>query len=107
MPFKMIEITPNQGKYKHGFTVKGHAEYAEHGRDIVCASVSVLAQMFAHEIKGRRYGVYEERSGFLSVHIHIMDDYIENVLSMILNTLRTLQTQYPQYVKVGEEYGNH
>lgn len=29
------------GQYK-GFTCKGHAGYAAHGRDIVCASISVL-----------------------------------------------------------------
>lgn len=34
----MIEVNVQQG----GITITGHAEYAEHGKDIVCASVSIL-----------------------------------------------------------------
>lgn len=34
-----------------GITVDGHAEYAEPGKDIVCAAVSVLAQNLIDSIK--------------------------------------------------------
>lgn len=34
-----------------GITVDGHAEYAETGKDIVCAAVSVLAQNLIDSIK--------------------------------------------------------
>lgn len=34
----VVEVT------EEGVTVTGHAEYAEFGRDIVCAAVSVLTQ---------------------------------------------------------------
>lgn len=36
----MIKIT----RYSGGISVEGHAEYAEPGKDIVCAAVSVLTQ---------------------------------------------------------------
>lgn len=36
----MIEVTST----KKGISIKGHAGYAEHGKDIVCAGVSVLWQ---------------------------------------------------------------
>ena len=32
-----------QGKRLIGFDIRGHADYAPHGEDIVCAAVSVLA----------------------------------------------------------------
>lgn len=40
----MIKITifKDSGKLYRGFEFSGHAEYAEYGADIVCASVSVL-----------------------------------------------------------------
>ncbi|MBE5921538.1 MAG: ribosomal-processing cysteine protease Prp [Lachnospiraceae bacterium] len=41
----MIQVTfyKNQtGEWK-GFSIKGHAGYAEYGKDIVCAAVSALA----------------------------------------------------------------
>lgn len=34
-----------------GITVDGHADYAEPGKDIVCAAVSVLAQNLIESIK--------------------------------------------------------
>lgn len=34
-----------------GITVDGHADYAEPGKDIVCAAVSVLAQNLIKSIK--------------------------------------------------------
>lgn len=42
----MIEIFIRRNKQGHisSFSVSGHAGYAEHGEDIVCAGVSALAQ---------------------------------------------------------------
>lgn len=34
-----------------GITVEGHAEYAEHGKDIVCAAVSVLAHNLIQSLR--------------------------------------------------------
>ena len=36
----MINITIS----KNGFTCLGHADYAEHGKDIVCSAISALVQ---------------------------------------------------------------
>lgn len=38
----MIEIKHEKGK----ITIEGHAGYAPHGQDIVCAAVSALTQVF-------------------------------------------------------------
>ena len=43
----MIVIT----KTEHGITVKGHANYAEPGKDIVCAAISTLAQTLIYSIE--------------------------------------------------------
>lgn len=42
----MIVITQT----KHGISVKGHANYAEPGKDIVCAAISTLAQTLIYSI---------------------------------------------------------
>ena len=31
--------------HKNGFDIEGHANYAEHGKDVVCASVSTILQL--------------------------------------------------------------
>ena len=42
----MIEVHITQ----NSLTVKGHAGYAERGKDIVCAAVSALAQGLVHSL---------------------------------------------------------
>ena len=37
-------------RYDGGISVKGHAHYAEHGKDIVCAGVSTLVQTLVQSI---------------------------------------------------------
>jgi uncharacterized protein YsxB (DUF464 family) len=39
---KVTIVTNPDGEYK-GFQITGHADYAEYGKDIVCAAVSCLA----------------------------------------------------------------
>ena len=43
----MIEIT----EYKDGVSIKGHAGYAPHGQDIVCAAISALTQTFIMSVE--------------------------------------------------------
>ena len=43
----MITITQTDGE----ITIKGHANYAERGKDIVCAAVSALTQTFIESVE--------------------------------------------------------
>lgn len=43
----MIEVT----RYTDRITISGHANYAEHGKDIVCAAVSVLVQTLIQSVE--------------------------------------------------------
>ena len=43
----MIVIT----RHKNGLSIRGHAHYAEIGKDIVCAAVSSLAQTLIYSIE--------------------------------------------------------
>lgn len=101
----MIYIKPIE-VYLKGFTSEGHAEYAEHGQDIVCASVSVLTQMVAYEIQYKGYGYVKDfHNGYLEC---IIDkdarDNASILIEMMLRALRGLEEQYPDYIKVeGEE----
>ena len=46
-----VEIIRDASKAYVGFSIKGHAGYAEHGQDIICAAVSVLAQNTVNSIE--------------------------------------------------------
>ena len=43
----MIKITNTN----HEIRISGHAGYAEHGKDIVCASISALTQVFIASVE--------------------------------------------------------
>ena len=47
----MLSIRIDWAKETFELDVVGHAGYAEHGKDIVCAAVSVIVGMFASEIE--------------------------------------------------------
>lgn len=101
----MITIYPH-GTFAKGFTVEGHADYAEHGRDIVCASVSVVTQMVAYEFVRCDIATCLAKNGRLDVNINVEKDihYVSRVLVMMLNTLEEIQKQYPEYIQIKEEY---
>ena len=65
-----VEIIKD-GKSYRGFSSKGHAEYDEYGRDIVCAAVSVLTTNTVNSIEAftedRFSGELDEKNGSLSV----------------------------------------
>lgn len=44
---KITYCTRDRPGARPSLTIEGHANYAEHGRDIVCASISVLFQTLA------------------------------------------------------------
>ena len=46
----MIKVTITTEGEKLSLRVEGHAGYAEEGKDIVCASASILAHTVAHKV---------------------------------------------------------
>ena len=100
----MITIKP-LGFFNQGFIVEGHANYAEHGQDVVCASVSVVTQMIAFELSKRDLASHKIKDSTLEVTIY--NPYNETVISfieMMLSALSKLEEQYPSYIKIEEEY---
>ena len=47
----MIRIKINAAAGAYDLIIKGHADYAEHGKDIVCAAVSTLFNTFSIILK--------------------------------------------------------
>ena len=54
-----MKVTFTERPEKLSLKVEGHAGYAEHGKDIVCAAASILAYTVA------RYVEYEDKQGTL------------------------------------------
>lgn len=104
----MIRVTflREQGRLV-GFDCKGHADYAEHGQDIVCSAVSALAQtavlglvQVAHIPAG--YAIEEDGS----LHCILGKDATEKqckeaelLLKTLSAGLHAVDESYPGYLK--------
>ena len=88
---------------KEGFTLSGHAGYAEAGSDIVCAAVSAMANLVcnAAEAFGARAEIHaEEEGGRLSYRLTAGCEEAEKLLAVFREELRELENQYPKNIRV-------
>ena len=86
-----------------GFTVSGHAGYAEKGQDIVCAAVSATSQMSLIGIEnlGIDFKLFEEDD---SLSVVLKDDQFKSEAVAILESFMLfvvqLQKQYRFYITI-------
>ena len=90
------------GKLILYLAVDGHANYAESGKDIVCASVSCLCVSLANALVAG--GVHENcirmKDGEFFVGATVMENqrYIEGAFDMAASGLRQIAERYPANV---------
>lgn len=106
----MIKVTIATDGNKLSLRLEGHAEYAEHGKDIVCAAASILAQTVAHTVSGAEKCGYlvspaEIRldSGDTIVACEPSEDAHEAIASAYIfaaTGYALLAHNYPQYVRL-------
>lgn len=96
------EIVLHENRYRE-IRVKGHAKWAAHGEDIVCAAVSVLALTLANtleELADNRFDVRIESGDFSLV---LKDEATERSHVAIRSFeigMEGLAESYPNYVKI-------
>lgn len=107
-----IEILRKNGSIIK-YTATGHAEYANHGEDIVCSSVSTNLQLplaGITEILGL-FPKFEISEGFLEVDLRGLDlknkdREVSILLESMLLMLKELTKEYPKYLKLVEKEEN-
>lgn len=88
-----------------GFSVRGHAQAAPHGQDIVCAAVSALAQSAVLGLERYLAVPLQLRveEGLLLARLEQSPDAQSNaVLETMLLGLREIERLYPRYVRIRE-----
>ena len=98
----MIVIT----QYEDGVTIKGHAGYAEHGKDIVCAAISALTQTFitsvedltAAEIK------YAISNGDVDISYEGFTDRARVLLDSFFIGCELIAREYPENVQIAQAW---
>ena len=78
----------------------GHANYAPHGQDIVCAAVSVVLTGLLNEMERYSTIKYHTESG--SVRLEILNPSAETdiLMEFVKHTLEDVARVYPNNVKV-------
>jgi uncharacterized protein YsxB (DUF464 family) len=82
--------------------VKGHANYAESGKDIVCSAVSCLCISLANTLLAagvdKQCFRMEEGSFYVSATIVENKAYAEGAFDMAVGGLQMIAEQYPDHV---------
>ena len=95
-----VEISKNK------ITVKGHANQATYGNDIVCASVSTAVIMSVNQIEVFNKARCIETNisdGNTCITVVCEDEIVSKVIDNLVFTLKDLELQYPKYIKIKEK----
>ena len=87
---------------ERGFTVDGHARYATHGQDIVCAAVSTLVSAFylsARELTSDEIKA-DFKPGKAVIGYKNLSDKGNLLLDSLFCGLRMVANEFPDYVRV-------
>ncbi len=96
-----------------GFRLKGHADYAEEGSDIVCSAVSVLTINTINSIELFTSEEFEcetdeKKGGYLSFSFPMTregkaDRDAQLLLKAMVNGLTDIEKEYGSYISINEE----
>lgn len=85
----------------YSYEVTGHANYAEKGKDIVCAAVSSLYLTISNYLVSKEYAYFDDDEG-QTVEISYLDES-QPLIKALHQGLVAISAQYPEFVKVGVE----
>lgn len=85
-----------------GITVDGHAGYAETGKDIVCAAVSVLAQNLVRSMEDLTEDEiwYQTEDGRMEIEYKDLSEQGKLLVDSFFLGICAVAAQYPAHVQV-------
>ena len=105
----MITITVNKDKSGriHSFEMTGHANFAEHGKDLVCAGASAVSFGAVNAIislTGKTPEIHQgSEGGYLKVsfpHSTEDDHDTQLIVKAMIVSLQTIEKDYGQHIKI-------
>jgi uncharacterized protein YsxB (DUF464 family) len=90
-----------------GFSARGHADFAEHGQDIVCAAVSAILQAarLGLELHCTIKPEAEQQAGELSLHLSEADRDREGPRAIVTTaaaSVAEIARRFPKHVTLDE-----
>ena len=86
-------------------TFKGHANYDDYGKDIVCAAVSATYLCTANAILSLNSNSIEitNKENLQVITVKEFDNITISLLNNMINCLESLQKQYPKNINLDKE----
>jgi len=100
----MIKVKYHKDSYIDFLHVSGHANYSEHGSDIVCAAVSSMTILTINAIE--KFGLENKvklthsDEGLIELEVLSHDNTIENLLLNLIDNLEVLESDYQNYIRI-------
>lgn len=96
----MIKVSIiSSGEIVNGLEVKGHANFAEHGKDLVCAGVSCIITGGFNALSKEDIEEITLEEGYAKVIVKPESKSVD-VINVILIQLQTVQESYPKFIKI-------
>ena len=81
--------------------VKGHAEYGEYGKDLICASVSSILFGFMNALDELQENVEIKQSeNRITVVDHSGSSIVQDYFELVIIQLKTIEESYGDFIKV-------
>lgn len=84
--------------------IKGHANYADYGNDIVCASISSIAICSINSalLIDNKSLKYIEKDGLLEIYDIKDENVTQKILLNMIELFKELKKQYPKNIQIKE-----
>lgn len=98
-----VKLIKNSNHIKK-IIIKGHAMYADYGKDIVCAAVSstIITSINASLSIDNESLIYDDKNG-LEIEVKKNDIVTTKIINNMINNLYELEKAYPKNIKIKEE----
>lgn len=107
----MIQFTFNKNKEGSitSFKVEGHAGYAPHGQDIVCAAVSTLVIGTINGLQELTDAPFDATvdEGIAEVEIYTPSSYSNVLVRSMVMSLEGIQEEYSEFINIYESVSDH
>lgn len=96
----MIVVT----RRSDGFTIEGHAGYAEHGKDIVCAAVSALTQTLIQSIEDLTTDTiqYDISPGWVDITHGNLSEDAQLLIDSFFVGVQLIADEYPYHAQLSK-----
>jgi uncharacterized protein len=99
----MIKVNINKkDNLINSVSIKGHAEYNESGKDIVCSAVSsIVITTVNATLRYDQLSIdYVDKDGYIKIDVLKHDDVIDLLINNMVDLLEELEEQYDNYIKI-------